>query len=129
MTKKEKLHNLKDEMEKDESLPLKKGANKLVFGSGNTKANILAVGEGPGRTEDIQGLPFVGQAGKLLDKFEVSWSKNKKGNGWNIRLNTDGIIKLAELFESIKKHNITLLHRQRIFQKKVEIAKKTNYKL
>src|SRR3989339_1085178 len=69
MTKKEKLHNLKDEMEKDESLPLKKGANKLVFGSGNTKANILAVGEGPGRTEDIQGLPFVGQAGKLLDKL------------------------------------------------------------
>ncbi|MDO8341274.1 MAG: uracil-DNA glycosylase [Candidatus Woesebacteria bacterium] len=69
MTKKEKLHNLKDEMEKDESLPLKKSANKLVFGSGNTEANILAVGEGPGRTEDIQGLPFVGQAGKLLDKL------------------------------------------------------------
>jgi DNA polymerase len=69
MTKKEKLHNLKDEMEKDESLPLKNGANKLVFGSGNTEANILAVGEGPGRTEDIHGLPFVGQAGKLLDKL------------------------------------------------------------
>ena len=69
MTKKEELHNLKDEMEKDESLPLKKGANKLVFGSGNTQADILAVGEGPGRTEDIQGLPFVGQAGKLLDKL------------------------------------------------------------
>ncbi|WKZ25281.1 MAG: uracil-DNA glycosylase [bacterium] len=64
-----KLHNLKDEMEKDETLPLKKIANKLVFGSGNTEAKILFVGEGPGRQEDLQGLPFVGQAGKLLDKL------------------------------------------------------------
>lgn len=56
-------------MEMDNSLPLKKGANKLVFGSGNTKASILCIGEGPGRNEDEQGLPFVGQAGKLLDKL------------------------------------------------------------
>lgn len=69
MTKFEALHRLKDEMEKDDSLPLKKGANKLVFGSGNTEAKILLIGEGPGRNENIQGLPFVGQAGKLLDKL------------------------------------------------------------
>lgn len=69
MTKFEELHKLKDEMEKDESLPLKKGANKLVFGSGNTEASILCIGEGPGRNEDATGLPFVGQAGKLLDKL------------------------------------------------------------
>jgi len=56
-------------MELDESLPLKNLANKLVFGSGNTEAKILCVGEGPGRQEDLQGLPFVGQAGKLLDKL------------------------------------------------------------
>ncbi len=56
-------------MEKDDSLPLKKGANKLVFGSGNTETKILLIGEGPGRNEDLQGLPFVGQAGKLLEKF------------------------------------------------------------
>src|SRR5688500_12465411 len=65
----DKLHELKDRMEKDDSLPLKKGANKLVFGMGNTVAKILLIGEGPGRTEDQQGLPFVGQAGKLLDKL------------------------------------------------------------
>jgi DNA polymerase len=65
----QKLHELKDKMEKDDSLPLKKGATKLVFGMGNTEARILIIGEGPGRTEDIQGLPFVGQAGKLLDKL------------------------------------------------------------
>jgi DNA polymerase len=69
MTKFEALHELKDEMEKDDSLPLKKDAGKLVFGSGNTEAKILLIGEGPGRNEDIQGLPFVGQAGKLLDKL------------------------------------------------------------
>lgn len=69
MTKYDKLHKLKDEMEKDSSLPLKKGAGKLVFGSGNTETKILLIGEGPGRNEDLQGLPFVGQAGKLLDKL------------------------------------------------------------
>jgi uracil-DNA glycosylase family 4 len=69
MSKYEDLHKLKDKMEKDDSLPLKKGATKLVFGHGNTEAKILLVGEGPGATEDQQGLPFVGQAGKLLDKL------------------------------------------------------------
>lgn len=69
MTKFELLHKLKDQMELDDSLPLKKGANKLVFGSGNTEAKVLCIGEGPGRNEDLQGLPFVGQAGKLLEKF------------------------------------------------------------
>lgn len=39
----------------------------VVFGRGNREAKLLFVGEGPGHNEDIQGLPFVGQAGKLLD--------------------------------------------------------------
>jgi uracil-DNA glycosylase family 4 len=69
MSKYEELHKLKDEMEKDDTLPLKKVANKLVFGSGNTNAEILCIGEGPGRNEDAEGIPFVGQAGKLLDKL------------------------------------------------------------
>lgn len=71
MSKFEELHKLEEEMEKDESLPLKKGATKLVFGTGNTEAKILCIGEGPGFNEDQQGLPFVGQAGKLLDKLLV----------------------------------------------------------
>jgi len=79
MSKYSKLHKLKDKMEKDDSLPLKKGANKLVFGSGNTETKILLIGEGPGRTEDLQGLPFVGQAGKLLDKLlELASLERKK---------------------------------------------------
>ncbi len=71
MTNYKKLHQLKDEMEKDDSLPLKKGSTKLVFGTGNTEAKVICIGEGPGKNEDLQGLPFVGQAGKLLDKLLI----------------------------------------------------------
>jgi DNA polymerase len=41
----------------------------VVFGSGNADADLLFVGEAPGRSEDEQGLPFVGQAGRLLDRL------------------------------------------------------------
>lgn len=50
-------------------LPLKKGATNLVFGKGSPNAKILFVGEAPGRNEDEQGMPFVGAAGKNLDKL------------------------------------------------------------
>ena len=42
------------------------GRTHLVFGVGNPKAQVMFVGEGPGRDEDIQGEPFVGRAGRLL---------------------------------------------------------------
>lgn len=48
---------------------LSQGRNKLVFGAGNPDSGILFVGEGPGATEDMQGLPFVGRAGELLDRI------------------------------------------------------------
>jgi len=48
---------------------LHKGRNKLVFGDGNPKAKLVFVGEGPGADEDMQGLPFVGRAGKLLTQM------------------------------------------------------------
>ena len=38
----------------------------IVFGSGSAKSGLMIIGEGPGRDEDIQGLPFVGPAGQLL---------------------------------------------------------------
>ncbi len=43
--------------------------NKIVFGDGNPKAQLIFVGEGPGADEDAQGLPFVGRAGKLLTQM------------------------------------------------------------
>lgn len=41
----------------------------VVFGMGNPQADLLFIGEGPGENEDLQGLPFVGRAGQLLDKM------------------------------------------------------------
>jgi DNA polymerase len=43
--------------------------NKIVFGAGNPRAELVFVGEGPGHDEDVQGLPFVGRAGKLLTQM------------------------------------------------------------
>lgn len=48
---------------------LAKGRTKFVFGVGNPKAKIMFIGEAPGRDEDLQGEPFVGRAGQLLDKI------------------------------------------------------------
>ncbi len=44
------------------------GRSHVVFGRGNPDAELLIIGEGPGRDEDLQGLPFVGRSGKLLSK-------------------------------------------------------------
>ena len=43
--------------------------NNFVFGAGDPQANLMLIGEAPGREEDLQGKPFVGAAGKLLDKM------------------------------------------------------------
>ncbi len=46
-----------------------KTRNNVVIGVGNKNANIMFIGEGPGEQEDLQGIPFVGPAGQLLDKM------------------------------------------------------------
>ncbi len=48
---------------------LHKSRHRIVFGDGNTRAKLVFVGEGPGQEEDLQGLPFVGRAGKLLTQM------------------------------------------------------------
>lgn len=45
------------------------GRSKIVFGDGSAEAKLVFVGEGPGHDEDVQGLPFVGRAGKLLNQM------------------------------------------------------------
>ena len=52
--------------------------NTLVFGDGNPKADLVFVGEGPGRDEDEQGLPFVGRAGKLLTQMIEAMGLQRK---------------------------------------------------
>jgi uracil-DNA glycosylase family 4 len=59
--------------------PLHQGRNRVVFGNGNADADLMFVGEGPGQQEDLQGLPFVGRAGKLLDQLleEIGLSRGE----------------------------------------------------
>jgi len=52
--------------------------NKIVFGDGNPKAQLVFVGEGPGADEDAQGLPFVGRAGKLLTQMIEAMGLQRK---------------------------------------------------
>lgn len=62
----EKLNSLIKDCTK---CPLAKNRTKFVFGVGNPKAKVMFIGEAPGRDEDLQGEPFVGRAGQLLDKI------------------------------------------------------------
>ena len=57
---------------------LHENRNEVVFGDGNSKSDILIVGEGPGFNEDKQGKPFVGRAGQLLDKMLKAINLNRK---------------------------------------------------
>jgi DNA polymerase len=56
-------------LENFDGCALKSTATRLVFADGNPQARIMFVGEAPGREEDIEGLPFVGRSGKLLDRM------------------------------------------------------------
>lgn len=66
------LDILRDLLERFDGCALKSTATRLVFADGNPKARIMFVGEAPGRDEDIEGLPFVGRSGKLLDRMIAS---------------------------------------------------------
>lgn len=66
--KRKRLDELKQEMETDSSLPLREKATKLVFGDGNPDTEVLFIGEAPGYWEDQKGIPFVGNAGALLNQ-------------------------------------------------------------
>jgi uracil-DNA glycosylase len=66
------LEILRDMLEKFDGCALKSTATRLVFADGNPKARIMFVGEAPGRDEDIEGLPFVGRSGKLLNRMIAS---------------------------------------------------------
>ena len=68
-TKSEKLNKLKTKIQLIKNCDLKKNATNLVFADGNLNSKIMIIGEGPGANEDAMGKPFVGRAGKLLDKM------------------------------------------------------------
>ena len=61
-----------------EACPLQRTATNLVYIDGNRSARVLFIGEAPGRDEDLQGLPFVGRSGQLLDRMlgAIGMSRN-----------------------------------------------------
>jgi len=73
----ERIHSLNEEsletlralVEQCGKCPLAKTRTRLVFGTGNPKARVMLIGEAPGVEEDLQGEPFVGSAGQLLNKI------------------------------------------------------------
>ncbi|MBL4751759.1 MAG: uracil-DNA glycosylase [Amylibacter sp.] len=73
------LATLRDAMAVFDHCALKKGAKNLVFADGNPSARVMIIGEAPGRDEDTQGLPFVGDAGQLLDKMFAAIGMKRTG--------------------------------------------------
>lgn len=63
------LDELKGALERFDGGTLKQGATNLVFADGNPEGRVMIIGEAPGAEEDRQGLPFVGAAGRLLDRM------------------------------------------------------------
>jgi uracil-DNA glycosylase len=63
------LEELRAILDRFEGCALRTTATQLVFADGNPRSRVMFVGEAPGRDEDIEGLPFVGRSGKLLDRM------------------------------------------------------------
>lgn len=70
---------LQQEVESCQHCQLSNGRTRVVFGSGDSDADVMLIGEAPGAEEDRQGLPFVGKAGKLLDAmlFAIGLSRDR----------------------------------------------------
>ena len=78
LEKNNKLNLLKKNIHEIKDCDLKKTANKLVFSDGNVNSKIMLIGEGPGAQENQIGLPFVGPAGKLLDRMLKAITLDRK---------------------------------------------------
>ena len=70
---------LRDDIEQCTKCGLAKTRNHVIFGEGSISGGILIIGEAPGRDEDLQGRPFVGKSGQLLDKILAAcgFTRNK----------------------------------------------------
>ena len=67
-----KLQELRDSICKIKNCELKKNSTNIVFSDGSPDAKIMVIGEGPGANEDLEGVPFIGRTGELLDKMLLS---------------------------------------------------------
>ncbi len=71
---------LKNECKNCQKCDLCTTRNNVVFGVGNEQSEVMFIGEGPGENEDLQGEPFVGRAGKLLDKLLYAVDLDRHNN-------------------------------------------------
>jgi DNA polymerase len=65
----QKLREIHEKWARENTCELKKTATQAVFGDGNPDADVVFIGEAPGKNEDLQGIPFVGAAGKFLNEM------------------------------------------------------------
>ena len=72
-----KLQELRNSIKKIKNCELKKSSTNIVFSDGNPDAKIMVIGEGPGVNEDLEGVPFIGRTGELLDKMLLSINLNR----------------------------------------------------
>ncbi|MBL6857512.1 MAG: uracil-DNA glycosylase [Pelagibacteraceae bacterium] len=66
------LQQLKQTISKIKNCELKNISTNIVFSDGNPNSKIMVIGEGPGANEDLEGVPFIGKTGELLDKMLLS---------------------------------------------------------
>jgi len=71
------LQELKQLITNIKNCELKKNSTNIVFSDGNPNAKIMIIGEGPGANEDLEGIPFIGRTGELLDKMLLSINLNR----------------------------------------------------
>lgn len=74
------LEELREAVMSFDGCALKKTASKTVFSDGNPKALVMVIGEAPGAQEDIQGIPFCGPSGKLLDQMFAGIGLTRRDN-------------------------------------------------
>lgn len=74
------LDELRVRVESCRRCPLCDGRTQTVFGVGNPHARVMFIGEAPGKNEDLQGEPFVGRGGQLLDKMLAAVDLDRKTN-------------------------------------------------
>lgn len=72
------LEEVNDEVKKCKKCNLCNNRKNTVFGDGNIMADVMFIGEGPGADEDIEGVPFVGKAGKLMDQAFIGVGIDRK---------------------------------------------------
>ncbi|MFC1550493.1 uracil-DNA glycosylase [Candidatus Neomarinimicrobiota bacterium] len=115
------LNNFYNEISDCQKCLLGENRNKFVFGVGDSNANLLLVGEAPGAEEDRLGEPFVGRAGKLLDKILTAIGRSRSRDVFICNVlkcrppgNRDPLPSEVEQCEPYLKHQIYLIKPQLI---------------